>query len=274
MADPLLDRKFPVKALNQAVAMAAMCLQEEASVRPLMSDVVTTLSFLLSIPDDPASGPLLDPSPPAREESMKNGAHFDHGSSSDDGGVSDHHEGSENEEDESEDSEEEEGSGEKMGSRPSNKSSMSLDSSISSSRHKKGGSKRLSHKESVASTTHKNIVENGTTQYDGGSISSSSSSRGSFTLGRSSSKRSHSNNKSIFSSSGKSSRGEYDRSLSRSHSKASSGDIRIQSRSSRGSSRKERGVSLRGTEEEEEEEEVDSVGSIERESHDEENVRS
>lgn len=46
LADPLLAGDFPVRALNQAVAVAAMCLHEEASARPLMSDVVTALSFL------------------------------------------------------------------------------------------------------------------------------------------------------------------------------------------------------------------------------------
>ncbi|XP_054803584.1 receptor-like kinase LIP2 [Prosopis cineraria] len=48
MADPDLERHFPEKDLNQAVAIAAMCLQEEAGARPLMSDVVTALSFLTS----------------------------------------------------------------------------------------------------------------------------------------------------------------------------------------------------------------------------------
>ncbi|CAA7023953.1 unnamed protein product [Microthlaspi erraticum] len=46
LADPLLEDEFPEKSLNQAVAVAAMCLQEEPIVRPLISDVVTTLSFL------------------------------------------------------------------------------------------------------------------------------------------------------------------------------------------------------------------------------------
>ncbi|KAK7332794.1 hypothetical protein VNO80_29549 [Phaseolus coccineus] len=46
MADPNLNKDFPEKDLNQAVAIAAMCLQEEAAARPLMSDVVTALSFL------------------------------------------------------------------------------------------------------------------------------------------------------------------------------------------------------------------------------------
>ncbi|PPD69390.1 hypothetical protein GOBAR_DD33735 [Gossypium barbadense] len=46
MADPLLKKQFPERDLNQAVGIAAMCLQDEATARPLMSDVVTALSFL------------------------------------------------------------------------------------------------------------------------------------------------------------------------------------------------------------------------------------
>lgn len=46
MADPLLKKRFPERGLNQAVAIAAMCLQDEPAARPLMSDVVTALSFL------------------------------------------------------------------------------------------------------------------------------------------------------------------------------------------------------------------------------------
>ncbi|XP_050208345.1 probable serine/threonine-protein kinase PBL25 [Mercurialis annua] len=46
LADPLMNGNFPVRGLNQAVAVAAMCLHEEASVRPWMSDVVSALSFL------------------------------------------------------------------------------------------------------------------------------------------------------------------------------------------------------------------------------------
>lgn len=46
MADPLLEGNYPMKGLYQALAIAAMCLQEEASVRPLISDVVSALEFL------------------------------------------------------------------------------------------------------------------------------------------------------------------------------------------------------------------------------------
>ncbi|XP_074329902.1 putative serine/threonine-protein kinase PBL23 isoform X2 [Apium graveolens] len=46
IADPLLKGKYPVKGLYQALAIAAMCLQEEANTRPLISDIVTALEFL------------------------------------------------------------------------------------------------------------------------------------------------------------------------------------------------------------------------------------
>ncbi|XP_021293925.1 probable serine/threonine-protein kinase PBL23 [Herrania umbratica] len=46
MADPLLGGKYTVKSLYQALAVAAMCLQEEADTRPLIGDVVTALEFL------------------------------------------------------------------------------------------------------------------------------------------------------------------------------------------------------------------------------------
>lgn len=56
MADPILKKRFPEKDLNQAVAIAAMCLQEEAGARPLMSDVVTALSFLSVVPPESSPG--------------------------------------------------------------------------------------------------------------------------------------------------------------------------------------------------------------------------
>jgi len=46
MTDPLLEGKFPVKALYQAVAISSMCLQEEDHIRPLIKDVVSALQFL------------------------------------------------------------------------------------------------------------------------------------------------------------------------------------------------------------------------------------
>lgn len=46
IADPLLKDKYPLKGLYQALAIASMCLQEEANTRPLISDVVTALDYL------------------------------------------------------------------------------------------------------------------------------------------------------------------------------------------------------------------------------------
>ncbi|XP_015973175.1 probable serine/threonine-protein kinase PBL23 [Arachis duranensis] len=46
MADPLLEGRYPIRGLHQAIAIAAMCLQEDAELRPLISDVVTALNVL------------------------------------------------------------------------------------------------------------------------------------------------------------------------------------------------------------------------------------
>jgi len=46
-----------VKSLNQAVAIAAMCLQGEQAARPLMSDVVTALNSLTRMTSDGSGSP-------------------------------------------------------------------------------------------------------------------------------------------------------------------------------------------------------------------------
>ncbi|KAG6518094.1 hypothetical protein ZIOFF_021496 [Zingiber officinale] len=48
MADPLLQGCYPMRGLYQSLAVAAMCLQEQAATRPLIGDVVTALSYLAS----------------------------------------------------------------------------------------------------------------------------------------------------------------------------------------------------------------------------------
>ena len=63
MADPMLEGNFPAKGLYQALAVAAMCLQEEASRRPLISDVVTALEYLSKTKKDPKQ-----PSPRSKTE--------------------------------------------------------------------------------------------------------------------------------------------------------------------------------------------------------------
>ncbi|KAK8524344.1 hypothetical protein V6N12_029210 [Hibiscus sabdariffa] len=52
IADPLLQENYPVKALFQALAVAAMCLQEDADSRPLIGDVVTAVEFLAKPKDN------------------------------------------------------------------------------------------------------------------------------------------------------------------------------------------------------------------------------
>ncbi|WVZ98872.1 hypothetical protein U9M48_044247 [Paspalum notatum var. saurae] len=99
LVDPLIKKEYPAKALNQVVAMAAMCLQEEDSVRPLMADVVMTLGFLTSMPPDPPA----PAAPPAAVEPKKDKelSHSDSSSSS-----SSDDEGNEEEEEEEEEAEE------------------------------------------------------------------------------------------------------------------------------------------------------------------------
>lgn len=48
MADPLLHGRFPRKGLYQALAIAAMCLQEKAKNRPPIREVAAALSYLAS----------------------------------------------------------------------------------------------------------------------------------------------------------------------------------------------------------------------------------
>ncbi|KAK4407330.1 putative serine/threonine-protein kinase PBL26 [Sesamum angolense] len=64
LADPLLRGDFPKKSFNQAIAVAAMCIQEDASSRPFISDVVTALSCLPMQPDTGYMPPISIPSPP------------------------------------------------------------------------------------------------------------------------------------------------------------------------------------------------------------------
>ncbi|KAK4782938.1 hypothetical protein SAY86_007312 [Trapa natans] len=55
MADPLLHGQYPMRGLYQALAVAAMCLQEQAATRPLIGDVVTALTYLASQAYDPVA---------------------------------------------------------------------------------------------------------------------------------------------------------------------------------------------------------------------------
>ncbi|KAG2702799.1 hypothetical protein I3843_06G100300 [Carya illinoinensis] len=53
LADPLLQGRYPMRGLYQALAVASMCIQEQAASRPLIGDVVTALSYLANQAYDP-----------------------------------------------------------------------------------------------------------------------------------------------------------------------------------------------------------------------------
>ncbi|KAK3012469.1 hypothetical protein RJ639_007980 [Escallonia herrerae] len=53
MADPALQGQYPARGLYQALAIAAMCVQEQPNMRPLIADVVIALNYLATQPFDP-----------------------------------------------------------------------------------------------------------------------------------------------------------------------------------------------------------------------------
>ncbi|KGN47531.1 probable serine/threonine-protein kinase PBL21 isoform X1 [Cucumis sativus] len=48
LVDPLLEGQFPLRCLQHAVAITAMCLQEQPLFRPLITDIVVALEYLAS----------------------------------------------------------------------------------------------------------------------------------------------------------------------------------------------------------------------------------
>lgn len=61
MVDPLLQGQYPVRGLYQALAIAAMCVQEQPNMRPVIADVVTALNYLASQKYDPQIHPIQNP---------------------------------------------------------------------------------------------------------------------------------------------------------------------------------------------------------------------
>ncbi|CAI0627418.1 unnamed protein product [Linum tenue] len=53
LVDPRLQGRYPVRGLYQALAVALMCIQEQAATRPLIGDVVTILSYLANSTYEP-----------------------------------------------------------------------------------------------------------------------------------------------------------------------------------------------------------------------------
>ncbi|KAJ3703238.1 hypothetical protein LUZ61_006943 [Rhynchospora tenuis] len=69
LIDPLIKNNYPSKALNQAVAVAAICLQEKASDRPGMSDVALALK-LLTVPNIESPSPGTSIVPPLPDDTI------------------------------------------------------------------------------------------------------------------------------------------------------------------------------------------------------------
>ncbi|KAF9611939.1 hypothetical protein IFM89_037159 [Coptis chinensis] len=68
LVDPLLNGHFPVRSLHQAIAITAMCLQEQPNFRPIASDIVVALEYVASQPyserrSEKSSPPLSSPTP-------------------------------------------------------------------------------------------------------------------------------------------------------------------------------------------------------------------
>ncbi|KAJ9540362.1 hypothetical protein OSB04_026868 [Centaurea solstitialis] len=72
IADPVLQGQYPARGLYQALAVAAMCVQEQPNMRPVIADVVTALSYLASQKYDPEIHPIQNsrcsPSTPPRSK--------------------------------------------------------------------------------------------------------------------------------------------------------------------------------------------------------------
>ncbi|XWS55759.1 hypothetical protein CRYUN_Cryun09bG0028200 [Craigia yunnanensis] len=70
ITDPMLQGQYPPRGLFQALAVAAMCVQEQPNMRPRIADVVTALTYLASKkfePDtQPVQGSRLAPGTPPR----------------------------------------------------------------------------------------------------------------------------------------------------------------------------------------------------------------
>ncbi|KAL6982603.1 putative serine/threonine-protein kinase pbl21 [Sarracenia purpurea var. burkii] len=70
MVDPTLQGSFPIRSLHHAIAITAMCLQEQAKFRPVIGDIVVALEYLASQTNKeservvPCSPPSPSPSPP------------------------------------------------------------------------------------------------------------------------------------------------------------------------------------------------------------------
>jgi len=48
IVDPRLEGNYPLRCLHNAIAITAMCLQEQPNLRPSIGDIVVALEYLAS----------------------------------------------------------------------------------------------------------------------------------------------------------------------------------------------------------------------------------
>ena len=77
MADPMLQGQYPMRGLYQALSVAAMCVQEQPNMRPVIADVVTALSYLASQKYNPTQSSQWAPATPPRTK--REGEKREHG---------------------------------------------------------------------------------------------------------------------------------------------------------------------------------------------------
>lgn len=72
LVDPSLQGRFPVRCLHHAVAITAMCLQEQPTFRPLISDIVVALEYLASQGYTSENSRVRNPSPQSPSQQGSN----------------------------------------------------------------------------------------------------------------------------------------------------------------------------------------------------------
>ncbi|XP_023525839.1 probable serine/threonine-protein kinase PBL21 isoform X1 [Cucurbita pepo subsp. pepo] len=76
LVDPLLEGCYPVRCLHHAIAIAAMCLQEQPTFRPIISDIVVALEYLASqsyASEQPRDGAAPNPSKLSPQQDRSHG---------------------------------------------------------------------------------------------------------------------------------------------------------------------------------------------------------
>lgn len=65
LVDPLLQGRFSARSIQHTIAVAGMCLQEQANFRPLIGDIVVALEYLASQTDKESQSGLVRSTPSA-----------------------------------------------------------------------------------------------------------------------------------------------------------------------------------------------------------------